>query len=84
MLVSKQLIMAAKKVSMESGKVLHFPVRNPLLFSPEINSQALGSSRITEVLYAAINALPHVSDPGRREDLKRALCELLLSEHGVA
>ncbi|HJT69850.1 MAG TPA: hypothetical protein VJ731_06605 [Terriglobales bacterium] len=69
---------------MESGKLLRFPVRNPQMFSPEINSQVLGSSRIREVLYAAINALPHVSEPGRREDLKRALCELLLSEDGVA
>jgi hypothetical protein len=30
------------------------------------------------VLQAAIGVLPHVSDAGLREELKRALCDLLL------
>ena len=36
-----------------------------------------------EILYTAIRALPHVQELHRREELKRALCELLLREHGV-
>ena len=69
---------------MESGKLLQFPLRNPHLFSPEINSQLLAGSRVSAVLYAAIDALPCVSDPRRREELKRALCDLLLSDDGAA
>ena len=69
---------------MESVKILQFPIRNSRLFSPEIKSQMLASSRIGHVLYAAIQALPHVGDPALKEDLKQALCELLLSEDGVA
>jgi hypothetical protein len=69
---------------MGGGKVLQFPMRNPDLFSPEINSQALSATKLNDILYAAIRALPHVRDFEAREALKRALCELLLPEDGVA
>lgn len=67
-----------------AGRVLQFPMRNPDLFSPEINSQVLSTTKLNQILYAAIQALPHVQDLGRREELKIALCELLLPEDGVA
>ena len=66
------------------GKVLQFPMRNPDLFSAEINSQVLSATGLNEILYAAIQALPHIQDLRRREDLKSALCELLLPEGSVA
>ncbi|HZR66614.1 MAG TPA: hypothetical protein VFA85_15840 [Terriglobales bacterium] len=69
---------------MQPGKVLQFPIRNARMFSPEIKSEILGSSRVGRVLYAAIEALPYVGDPALKEDLKQALCELLLGEDGVA
>jgi len=69
---------------MANGKLLEFPMRNPNLFSREINYQVLSSSEFNRILYAAIQALPHVNDPTRREELKRALCDLLLDENGVA
>lgn len=69
---------------MDFGKVLQFPVRNSRLFSPEIKSQMLGSSQIGRALHAAIQALPYVADPTLKEELKRALCELLLSEDEIA
>jgi hypothetical protein len=47
-------------VSMDSGKLLQFPMRNPDLFSREINYQVLSSSEFNRILYAAIRALPHV------------------------
>ena len=65
---------------MSSGRLLQFPVRNPYLFTREINSQILGNSEFNRVLFAAIRALPHVEDSGRREELKQALCDLLLEE----
>ena len=67
-----------------AGKVLQFPMRNPELFSAEINSQVLSATMLNEILYAAIQALPHIQDLRRREDLKSALCELLLPEGSVA
>ena len=69
---------------MADGKVLQFPIRNPDLFSREINYQVLSNSEFNRILYAAIRALPHVQDQRRREELKRALCDLLLREDGVA
>ena len=68
---------------MALGKLLQFPLRNPDLFSREINYQVLSNSEFHRILYAAIRALPHVQDQRRREELKRALCELL-REDGVA
>lgn len=65
---------------MSEAKVLQFPLRNPGLFSPEINSQVLSHSELSRILNAAIRALPYVNDPACREELKTALCELLLSE----
>ena len=65
---------------MSTAKVLQFPVRNPHLFSPEINAQVLSSSESSRILYAAIRALPHVQNWQLRDDLKRALCDLLLKE----
>jgi hypothetical protein len=58
--------------------VIELPVRNPQLFSPEINRQALAGSKLHGVLYSAIQALPHVQESECRENLKRALCDLLL------
>ena len=69
---------------MSSSKVLQFPMRNPDLFSPEINSQVLSTTKLNHILFAAIEALPHIHDLTRREELKSALCELLLPEDGVA
>jgi hypothetical protein len=69
---------------MTTGKVLQFPLRNPELFSGEINRQVLSTGEFNRLLYAAIQALPHVRDWGCREELKRALCDLLLNEDIVA
>jgi hypothetical protein len=63
---------------MANGKLLQFPVRNPDLFSREINYQVLSNSEFNGILYAAIRALPHVKNVSCREELKRALCDLLL------
>jgi hypothetical protein len=69
---------------MANGKLLQFPVRNPDLFSRQINYQVLCHSEFNRILYAAIRALPHVRDQRYRLELKRALCELLLRKDGVA
>lgn len=69
---------------MAGGKLLQFPMRNPDLFSQQINQQVLRNSEFNEVLYAAIRALPHVQNLRCREELKRALCNLLIREDGVA
>jgi hypothetical protein len=69
---------------MANGKLLHFPMRDPDLFSRQINYQVLWHSEFNRILYAAIRALPHVRDQRHREELKLALCDLLLCEDGVA
>lgn len=69
---------------MTEGKLLQFPIRNPDLFSQEINYQILSKGEFNRILYAAIRALPHVKNSQCREELKRALCELLLTDDGVA
>jgi hypothetical protein len=69
---------------MANAKLLQFPIRNPDLFSREINEQVLSHSEFNRILYAAIRALPHVDNSHCREELKRALCDLLLYEDGVA
>jgi len=69
---------------MTTGKLLQFPMRNPDLFSREINYQVLSNGEFSRVLYAAIRALPHVSDPQWREELKRALSDILSYENGAA
>ena len=69
---------------MSNGKLLQFPLRNPDLFSGEINRQVTKHGRIWRLLYAAIRALPHVKDSGSREELKRALCDLLFNADAVA
>ncbi len=69
---------------MPNGTLLQFPIRNPDLFSREINYQVLSRSEFNRILYAAIRALPHVKNSRCREDLKRALCDLLLREEGAA
>jgi hypothetical protein len=71
---------AMKASSIMSEKILQFPIRNPALFSPEVNSEVLSNSEFTSVLCAAIRALPHVKDFECREELKRTLCELLLRD----
>lgn len=65
---------------MSAQKVLQFPMRNPDLFSPEINSQLLTAGEFSRILQAAILALPHVHDPYIREELKDALCDLFRVE----
>ncbi len=67
-----------------AGKLLQFPFSNPELFSPEINCQVLRSSEFNQVLFAAIRALPHVQNARLREELKRALCDLLIRQNGAA
>lgn len=69
---------------MSNGKLLQFPLRNPDLFSGEINRQVLSTGEFARLLYAAIEALPHVKDPASREELKRALCDLLFNGDAVA
>ena len=59
-------------------------MREPYLFTREINSQILSASEVNRVLFAAIRALPHVEDFRRREELKRALCDLLLAQEDEA
>ena len=69
---------------MANKKLLQFPMRNPDLFSQQINQQVLRNSEFKEVLYAAVRALPHVQNSRCRDELKRALCDLLLRENGAA
>ena len=57
-------------------KVLQFPIRNPDLFSTEINCQMLTASEFSRTLEAAIRALPHIQESHFREELKDALCDL--------
>jgi hypothetical protein len=64
---------------MSPANLVRFPVRNPELFSPEINSQIMGGE-LYQVLVATIRALPYVQDRQRQEELKQALCELLMSD----
>jgi hypothetical protein len=71
-------------VDMANGKLLQFPMRNPDLFSRQINCQVLRNSEFNQVLYAAIRALPHVSNARLRQELKHALCDLLLRKNGAA
>jgi len=59
-------------------------MRNPDLFSREINYQILSTSEFNRILYAAIRALPYVKNSECREELGRSLCDLLLREDGVA
>ena len=69
---------------MATGKLLQFPMRNPDLFSREINNQVLSHREFNRIVCAAIRGLPHVSDSQCREELKQALCALLLPEGSVA
>jgi len=69
---------------MADAKLLQFPMRNHELFSLEINQQVLRNSEFNQVLYAAIRALPHVQNSRLRDELKRALCDLLLRQDGAA
>jgi len=55
-------------------------MRNPDLFSPEINSQLLTAGEFSRILEAAIRALPHIQDSRLREELKDALCDLFRIE----
>jgi hypothetical protein len=48
------------------------PVRNPHLFSPDINRQVLANGNLYFLLRSAIKALPYVEQHEHREDLKRA------------
>jgi hypothetical protein len=69
---------------MADRKLVQFPMRNPDLFSQQINQQMLRSSEFNGVLYAAIRVLPHVQNSRLREELKQALCDLLLPQNGAA
>lgn len=65
-----------------AAELLQFPMRKPELFTPEINREVLSTSEFNHILWAAIRALPYVRDARHQEELKRALCDLLL--HGDA
>lgn len=67
-----------------AAKLLEFPLGNPELFSREINCEVLGSGKFNQVLCAAIRALPHVQNSRLREELKQALCDLLIPQKGAA
>ncbi len=69
---------------MPVGKLLQFPLRYPDLFSSEINQQVLRNSEFNQLLYAAIRSLPHVQNSCLRDELKQALCDLLLRQNGAA
>lgn len=69
---------------MADGKLLQFPLRNPDLFSREINCQVLRNSEFNNVLHAAIRALPHIQNSKLRRELKIALCDLVLQQNGAA
>jgi hypothetical protein len=69
---------------MADRKLLQFPLRNPDLFSREINCQVLRNSEFNNVVYAAIRALPHIQNSQPRHELKNALCDLLLHQNGAA
>jgi len=69
---------------MTKAKIVQFPMRNPDLFSREINCQVLKNSEFSRVLAAAIQALPHISDCCLRQALNEALCDLLLRQNGAA
>jgi hypothetical protein len=69
---------------MSNGKLLQFPMRNPDLFSGEINRKVVSTGALGQLLRAAIRALPRVEDSSCREELKRALCELLFKADAVA
>ena len=66
------------------GKVLQFPLSNPELFSREINCEVLRSGELNQVLFAAIRALPHIQNSRLRDELKHALCDLLIRQNGAA
>jgi len=67
---------------MPPRNVVH-SVRKPGLFSPEINRKWPSPREIPSTTsYATIRAFAVCSDFECRKDLKRALCELLLSERG--
>jgi len=68
---------------MMADHVIELPMQNPQLLSPEINRQVLAGGRLHFVLYSAIRALPYVEESERRENLKRALCDLLLWDPAV-
>ena len=69
---------------MAAGRLLQFPLRNPDLFSREINCQVLRNSDFNNVLYTAIRALPHIQNSRLRHELKNALCNLVLHQNGAA
>ena len=60
--------------------VIELPIRNPQLFSPEINREVLAQGKLHLLLSSAIRALPYVAQSECRENLKRALCDVLLWE----
>lgn len=63
---------------MVSEHVLEFPIRNPALFTAEVNCRVLANSEFSRLLNAAIRALPHIGEARLQEELKQALCEILL------
>lgn len=66
-----------------SDRVITIPVRNPQLFSPVINREVLIQGNLYELLSSAVRALPHVSDPECRENLKQALCDILMHDQAA-
>jgi hypothetical protein len=69
---------------MANRKLPQFPVRNPHLFSRKINNLVLSQCAFNRIQCAAIRALPDVANSKCHEELKLALCDLLLREGNVA
>ena len=63
--------------------VLTIPVRNPQLFSAAINREVLAQGKLYALLSSAIQALPYVTDSECRENLKQALCDILLCDQAA-
>ena len=62
---------------MSPENLIPFPLADPASFSPDINREILAASEFRRLLFAAIEALPHVGDPQCGEELKQALCQLI-------
>jgi hypothetical protein len=69
---------------MTTAKVLQFQYVTLISSQEKSNYQVLSHSEFSPIIYAAICALPHVSNSCLREELKHALCDLLLRQNGAA
>ena len=62
---------------MSNGKLLQFPLRNPDLFSGEINRQVISTGEFAGLLYAAIRACLAIDLVTSSENADLARAELL-------